>query len=172
MTDFQTTNLFLGIMAAVSLLQFLMIVTALVMGLRAYRRLTERFDVFEQERLAPIADKATAVMQDVQRVTSQVATTTERVEQTLNHTAERFEERAERVKANVHRRVMPMVAAAQAFKDAMRQNGTSPALPLSAEDRLAAARATARGEPRVAEATMAASAGEAGPRDGYWAGNV
>jgi ElaB/YqjD/DUF883 family membrane-anchored ribosome-binding protein len=168
MTDFQTTNLILGIMAAVSVLQFLMLITALIIGLRAYRRLTERFDVFEQERLAPIADKAQAVMQDVQRLTSQVATQTERVEQALSQTAERFEERAERVKAKVHRRVMPMVAAAQAFKDAMRQNGTShSAVPLSAEGRLAAARAAERGEPWPAETDNIA-----GPRESYWAGNV
>jgi hypothetical protein len=171
MSNIETTNLFLGIMAGVSLLQFLMLVTALIVGYRAYRRVSERFDLFDQERLAPIAEKAQAVVQDVQRLTSQVASQTERVEQALNHTAERFEERAERVKTNVRRRVVPMVAAVRTFKDAMRQNGTTASdagFGAETDARLAAARAVEHGEPWPSDAEPS----KPSDRDAYWAPSI
>jgi len=166
MSNIETTNLFLGIMAGVSLVQLLMLIAALVVGFRAYRTLSARFDVFDEQRLAPLAQKAQAVVEDVQRLTSQVATQTERVEHAISQTAERFEERAERVRSNVRRRVVPMVAAVRTFKETLRQNGTTPHDPVLAretETRLAAAEAVERGEPWPTEAEPSAK-----QRGAYW----
>ena len=72
MTDLTTTNILLGIMATVSLLEVLAVVALLWGGFILYRRTLRLIADIEQRQVAPVTARVTAILDDVKGVTSVV----------------------------------------------------------------------------------------------------
>ena len=67
--DLTTTNLLLGIMAAVSLLEAAAVIALLGGGFLMYRRLTQLIAGIEGRHIAPAMSRVNAVLDDVKGVT-------------------------------------------------------------------------------------------------------
>jgi hypothetical protein len=101
MVNLDTTNLLLGIMAVVSVLEALFLIGAATAGYVMYRRLTATIRQLEAERIEPLTQKVNAILDDVKEVTARVSQQTERVDHVITGTFDRVDETAERVKSNV-----------------------------------------------------------------------
>jgi len=100
-----TTNVLLGIMAAVSVLEALVLIGIGVGGFLIYRRVTQLVSDLEVRQVAPLREKVEAILVDVKTVTSRVNQQTERVDQAISGTMGRVDETAERVKHSVRDKV-------------------------------------------------------------------
>lgn len=69
-TDLSTTNTLLAVMAAVSVLEGLVIVALVVGGVLAYRKLIRLLNGIEERQVAPAMTRVNAVLDDVKTVTS------------------------------------------------------------------------------------------------------
>lgn len=96
-----TTNLLLGIMAAVSVLEALVVIGMGVAGFMAYRRVMELVNGLETRQIAPTLARVNAILDDVKDVTAKVKEETERVDQAIHHTMNRIDDTADRVRSNV-----------------------------------------------------------------------
>ena len=105
MPDLHTTNLLLGIMAAVSVLQGLLLIGAGVAAFVMYRRVTALVADLEARQIAPLREKVETILTDVQAITARVAKQTERVDQAVSGTIDRVDETAARVRETVHDKV-------------------------------------------------------------------
>jgi len=107
--DLGTTNLMLGIMAAVSVIELLALVAAAVMGYRVYSRVMELLHGVEQRQVAPAMARVNAILDDVKDVTARVHEETDRVDQAIRGTIGRVDETAERVRTTVRTRANRVV---------------------------------------------------------------
>ena len=96
-----TTNLLLGIMAAVSVLEALVIVGIGVAGFMAYRKVMEVVTGVESRQVAPAMLRVNAILDDVKAVSARVKEETERVDQAIHTTMDRIDNTADRVRSNV-----------------------------------------------------------------------
>lgn len=103
--DLSTTNVLLGIMAAVSVLQALVLIGAGIAGFLVYRRVTELVNDLETRQIAPLREKVETILTDVKAVTSRVSQQTERVDHAIIGTMDRVDETAERVRHTVRDKV-------------------------------------------------------------------
>jgi pyrimidine operon attenuation protein/uracil phosphoribosyltransferase len=78
--DLTTTNVLLGIMAAVSLLEAAAVVGALFGGFLVFRRLMKVIADIEERQVAPAATRVTAILDDIKDVTSTIRQETTRVD--------------------------------------------------------------------------------------------
>jgi len=101
MVDLSTTNMLLGIMAVVSVLEGLVLIGLAVGGIVAYQRVMRLMADLETRHVAPLRQKAEAILADVQAVTARVTHQTERVDHAISGTIDRVDETAERVKDSV-----------------------------------------------------------------------
>jgi hypothetical protein len=76
-----TTNLFLGIMAAVSVLQALVLVGAGVAAFKAYRQVIALVESLEDRHVTPAFGRVNAILDDMKVVSAKVKDETERVDQ-------------------------------------------------------------------------------------------
>ena len=79
-TSLATTNLLLGIMAAVSLLEALAVIGFFVSGFLLYRRIVRIVNGIEERQVAPAAARVNAILDDIKDVTSTVKGEADRVE--------------------------------------------------------------------------------------------
>jgi hypothetical protein len=100
-TSLETTNLLLGIMAAVSVLEGLLLVGLGVAGLLVYRRLMGVVKVLEERHVAPAMSRVNAILDDVKDVSAKVREETERVDHAIRTTIDRVDDTADRVRSNV-----------------------------------------------------------------------
>ena len=98
-----TTNILLGIMAAVSVLQALVLVGVIVLALRLHRQMLKTIADIEERQVAPLTaavatlvGKVDGILVDVKDVTARVARQTERVEDAVQHTVHAAEDTARR----------------------------------------------------------------------------
>ena len=70
--DLTTTNVFLGIMAAVSALEALAVLAVAVAGLIIFRRVLQVVNGIEERQVAPAVARVNAILDDVKDVTSTV----------------------------------------------------------------------------------------------------
>ncbi|MBF8299721.1 MAG: hypothetical protein HW394_91 [Acidobacteria bacterium] len=98
--EFGTTNLLLGIMAAVSVLELLVIIGMGVAGFMAYRKVMVFVDGIETQ-VAPAMARVNAILDDVKVVTTKVKEETERVDYAIHATMDRIEDAADRMRSNV-----------------------------------------------------------------------
>ncbi|MDQ3347850.1 MAG: hypothetical protein M3545_07775, partial [Acidobacteriota bacterium] len=103
--DLHTTNVLLGIMAAVSVLEALLIVGMGIGGYVVYKRVTQLVTDLEARQIAPLRLKVDAILADVQSVTARVSQQSERVDHAISGTMGRVDETAERVKGTVRDKV-------------------------------------------------------------------
>jgi hypothetical protein len=112
-----TTNLLLGIMAAVSVLEALVIIGAGIAGFVVYRKITALVDQgmvlasgIEARQVAPAMMRVNAILDDVKDVTATVKSETERVDQAIHTTIDRIDDTADRVRSNVRAKTSKLVA--------------------------------------------------------------
>jgi uncharacterized protein YoxC len=96
-----TTNLLLGIMAAVSLFEAIALIAIGIAGWNFYHRVTTVLDELESRHVAPMMSRVNVILDDVRDVTSTVKGETYRVNQAIRSTVERVDDTAERVRSNV-----------------------------------------------------------------------
>jgi len=109
MVDLHTTNVLLGIMAAVSVLQALLVIGMGIGGFLAYRRVMQLVNDLEARQIAPLREKVDAILMDVKSVTARVSEQSERVDHAISGTMERVDETAERVRSSVRDKVAQAV---------------------------------------------------------------
>jgi hypothetical protein len=108
-TELATTNLLLGIMAAVSVLEALVIIGAGVAGFLAYRRIMEIAQGVEARQVAPAMARVNAILDDVKAVSAKVKEETDRVDYAIHTTMDRIDDTADRVRWNVRAKTSRLV---------------------------------------------------------------
>ena len=104
-----TTNLLLGIMAAVSVLEALMIIGMGVAGFMAYRNVMVLVHGIETRQVAPAMARVNAILDDVKDVSAKVKEETTRVDHAIHHTIDRIDDTADRVRSNVRAKTSAVV---------------------------------------------------------------
>ena len=104
-----TTNLLLGIMAAVSVLEALLLVGIGVAGVIVYRRVMDLINGLETRQIAPAMARVNAILEDVKGVTTKVKEETERVDHAIRTTMDRVDDTADRVRSNVRAKTSRVV---------------------------------------------------------------
>src|SRR5207248_9790293 len=107
--ELATTNLLLGIMAAVSVLEALLVSGMGIAGFIVYRRVTDLVNGFETRQVAPAMARVNAILDDVKGVTAKVKEETERVDQAIRTTIDRVDDTADRVRYNVRAKTSRVV---------------------------------------------------------------
>ena len=109
MGDLSSLSTPLWIMAVVSIFQALLIIGMGVGGYLLYSRMTAMMADLETRQIAPLREKADAILADVKSITARVSQQTERVDHAITGTIDRVDDTAARVKAGVHDRVSQAV---------------------------------------------------------------
>jgi len=104
-----TTNLLLGIMAVVSVLEALLMIGIGVAGWMVYKQVTTLIDGLEQRQLAPLMVRVNAILDDVKGVTATVKEETNRVDSAIKATMDRVDDTADRVRSNVRTQTSRLV---------------------------------------------------------------
>jgi hypothetical protein len=104
-----TTNLLLAIMAAVSVLEALVVIGMGVAGFMAYRRVMGVVDGIDARLVSPAMAHVNAILDDVKTVTTKVKEETERVEHAIHTTVDRIDDTADRVRSDVRARTSSVV---------------------------------------------------------------
>jgi hypothetical protein len=85
MESLQTTNIWLGILAVVSLLEFLMIVAAGALAFRLYKEAMSTIQAIERVHIAPLRMRVDLLLDQVEIMTDTVKHAQESVSDTLRH---------------------------------------------------------------------------------------
>jgi hypothetical protein len=96
-------------MAVVSVFQALLIIGMAIGGYLLYSRMTTMMADLETRQIAPLREKADAIMLDVKAITARVSQQTERVDQAISGTMDRVDDTATRVRAGVNDKVSQAV---------------------------------------------------------------
>ena len=99
--DLGTTNLLLGIMAVVGVIEVLVVIGIGVAGWMMYRRVMALVNGLEQRHIVPLLARVDAILDDVKGVTEKVRGETDRVDHAIRATMDRVDDTADRVRANV-----------------------------------------------------------------------
>ena len=105
MGDLNSLSLPLWIMAAVSVLQALLLIGIGVAGYLVYSRVMTLIADLEARQIAPMREKVDAILADVKGITARVSQQTERVDHAITGTIDRVDDTAARVRAGVHDKV-------------------------------------------------------------------
>lgn len=114
--DLHTTNVLLGIMAAVSVLEALLLIGMGIGGYLAYSRVTKLVADLETRQIAPLRERVESILADVKAVTARVSQQTERVDHAITDTMGRVDETAERVKGSVRDKVNQAIGVARGVR--------------------------------------------------------
>ena len=128
MGNLDTTNVLLGIMAGVSVLEALVLIGIGIGGFMMYRRMMQLVEDLEARQIAPIREQVDAILGDVRTVTARVSQQTERVDHAISGTIHRVDETADRMKGSVRdkvNQVVGMVRGVRAVIIAMMNNGNA-----------------------------------------------
>jgi uncharacterized protein YoxC len=117
--ELATTNLLLGIMAAVSVLEALLVIGMGIAGFIVYRRVTDLVNGLETRQVAPAMARVNAILDDVKGVTAKVKEETERVDQAIRTTIDRVDDTADRVRYNVRAKTSRVVGFIRGLRVAM-----------------------------------------------------
>ena len=107
--DLSTTNLILGIMAAISVLEALVFIGLGIGGFLVYRRVMALVEGLEQRQIAPAVARVNAILDDVKGVTAKVKEETVRVDNAIRSTIDRVDDTADRVRSNVKAKTSRLV---------------------------------------------------------------
>ena len=114
--DLGTTNMWLAIMAIVSVLEALLLIGMGVGGFLAYRRAMQLVNDLESRQVAPLREKVDAILVDVKAVTASVSQQTERVNHAITGTIDRVDETAGRVSGSVRDKINQAVGMARGIR--------------------------------------------------------
>jgi hypothetical protein len=121
--DLTTTNVLLGILAAVSVLQMTGLIVFAVKAWGAYQRGLERIDALErkaEQALAPFAERASVILDRVDRVSERVDHGTEKLDHALAVTSQGAQLAMTAVNGNVQRTAAFAAALASGGRAAIR----------------------------------------------------
>jgi len=104
-----TTNVILGIMAAVSVLEALLLVGVGIASYLVYRRVMDLIDGLEARQVAPAMARVNAILDDAKVVSAKVKEEAERVDYAIRSTMNRVDDTADRVRTNVRARTSRFV---------------------------------------------------------------
>ena len=99
--DLQTINTSLIIMAAVSVLEALLLIGLGIGGFMIYRRVMQFVNDIEARQIAPLREKVDSILGDVKAVTARVNSDAERMDQAIQGTIHRVDHTAEHIKSSV-----------------------------------------------------------------------
>ncbi len=116
-----TTNILLGIMAAVSVLEALLVIGMGIAGYLVYRRVMDVVNVLESKHVAPAMLRVNAILDDVKGVTAKVKEETERVDQAIRTTMDRVDDTADRVRWNVKAKTSRVVGFVRGLRVAIEE---------------------------------------------------
>ncbi len=119
MPDLGTTNLLLGIMAVVSVLEALCLLGAGIGGFILYRRVMQLVSELEQRQVAPAMARVNGILDDVKGVTTRVNVEAERVDHAIRETIDRVDETADRVRARVRTRANRFIGVLRGIRTAL-----------------------------------------------------
>jgi hypothetical protein len=117
--ELSTTNLLLGIMAVVSVLEALVVVGVGVAGWMMYRQVMELVNGLEQRHIVPLRARVDAILDDVKGVTEKVKEETDRVDYAIRATMDRVDDTADRVRANVRDKTSRVVGLVRGLRAAI-----------------------------------------------------
>lgn len=109
MQDLGTTNVMLGIMAAVSVLEALVIIGGAVAGYLIYKRVMALVNGIEERQVAPAMARVNAILDDAKIVSERVREEAERVDTAIKTTMDRVDDTADRVRSNVRAKTSRIV---------------------------------------------------------------
>jgi hypothetical protein len=95
----------LWIMAAVSVLEALVLIGVAVGGFIVYRRTMQTISELETRQIEPLREKVEGILGDVHAITARVSHETQRVDNAIHTTIDRVDETAERVRGTVRDKV-------------------------------------------------------------------
>jgi pyrimidine operon attenuation protein/uracil phosphoribosyltransferase len=104
-----TTNLLLGIMAAVSVLEALAIIGIGIAGYMVYSKVAALIEGLETRQVAPAMARVNAILDDVKDVSAKVKAETERVDTAIHDTIDRIDNTADRMRSNVRAKTSALV---------------------------------------------------------------
>jgi hypothetical protein len=116
-----TTNLLLGIMAAVSVLEALVVIGMGVAGFVVYRRVMELIAGLESRQVAPAMTRVNAILDDVKAVSEKVKEETERVDEAIHSTLDRIDDTADRVRWKVRAKTSHLVGFVRGLRVAIEE---------------------------------------------------
>jgi hypothetical protein len=103
--NLDTTNMWLAIMAVVSVLEALLLIALGIGGFLVYRRTMAVVADLETRQVAPLREKVDGILVDVKTITTRVSEQTARVDHAISGTMDRVDETAERMKYTVRDKV-------------------------------------------------------------------
>jgi hypothetical protein len=120
-----TTNVLLGIMAAVSVLEAVVLVGVSVAAFIVYRRVTELVRAAEFRHIAPAMMRLDAILDDVKDVTAKIRGETKHFDQAIRSTIHHMDSTADRVQSNVRAKAGRIVSILRGVRTALEQLFTS-----------------------------------------------
>jgi len=114
-----TTNIMLGIIAAVSVFEALIVIGLGIAGFLVYRRVMAIVTDLEARHVAPAMVRVNAILDDVKGVTAKVKEETERVDAAIRTTMDRVDDTAERVRWNVKAKTSRVVGFVRGLRVAL-----------------------------------------------------
>ena len=115
----ETTNVMLGVMAAVSVLEALVLIGIGVGAFIAYRRVTSLLDSVREQQIDPVVRRVHAVLDDVKDVSETLRAETHRVDEAIRSTVTRVDETAQRVSSNLRTKSRYVVGAMRGARVAL-----------------------------------------------------
>ena len=116
-----TTNLLLGIMAAVSVLEALVVIGLGVAAFMVYRRVMDLVNGLEMRQIAPAMTRVNAILDDVKQVSAKVKEETDRVDVAIHRTIERVDDTADRVRSTVRAKTSWVVGVIRGLRVAIEE---------------------------------------------------
>jgi len=109
MEQLATTSVMLGIIAAVSVLEALVIIGVGICGFLAYRKAMETMADLEKRYVVPAINRVDAILDDVQSVAATVKAETDRVDRALHGAIDRVDDTVDRVRWNVRNKTSRLI---------------------------------------------------------------
>ena len=114
-----TTNVLLGIMAATSVLEALLVIGIGIGGYLMYSRVMELVNGLEERQVAPAMARVNAILDDVKVVSTRVKDEAERVDTAIRSTMDRVDDTADRVRSNVRAKTSRIIGIVRGAKVAL-----------------------------------------------------
>jgi uncharacterized protein YoxC len=114
-----TTNVLLGIMAATSVLEALLVIGLGIGGYLMYSRVMELVNGIEERQVAPAMARVNAILDDVKVVSTKVKDEAERVDTAIRSTMDRVDDTADRVRSNVRAKTSRIIGIVRGAKVAL-----------------------------------------------------
>ena len=106
-------------MAAVSVLEALIMIGMGVAGFMTYRKVMVLVTAIETRQVAPAMARLNAILDDVKTVTATVKEETERVDHAIHSTMDRIDDTADRMRSNVRAKTSAVVGLVRGLRVAI-----------------------------------------------------